>query len=244
MELTQLSPRLGLIASLVTPGVSLADVGTDHAYLPTALLLAGKIRSAVATDINRGPLSSAAEHARSAGVLDRIRLVLCDGLALVAPDEADEIVIAGMGGETMAGILAAAPWTKRGARLILQPQSKLPELRRWLYENGYRIDGEYLVRDAGRIYTVMTARGGSAPVPDTAELYVGEARLQHSRGLFGEYLRDMSRKLERISLALERSARPEDTERLREYREAAAGINEILTRGDDFVQGSADSGIF
>ena len=110
-----------------------------------------------------------------------IKFVLCDGLAGLAENEVDTVIIAGMGGETIINILSAAPWTNRDTHLILQPQSKQPELRRWLLENKYIINGEHLVCDSGKIYTVLTAEGGITQPYSTAQLYVGKVEKPHFR---------------------------------------------------------------
>lgn len=102
----------GRLAEQVPQGARLADVGTDHAYLPAWLLLAGRISGAVATDVREGPLQRGRETARLYKVEDRIVFRCCDGLAAVEPQEADTVVIAGMGGELMARIVERAPWTR------------------------------------------------------------------------------------------------------------------------------------
>ena len=128
MRRLELSPRLAAIAEQVPQGARLADVGTDHAYLPAWLLLAGRISGAVATDVREGPLQRGRETARLYKVEDRIVFRCCDGLAAVEPQEADTVVIAGMGGELMARIVERAPWT-RGCTLLLQPMSAQEVLR-------------------------------------------------------------------------------------------------------------------
>jgi len=228
MEKLVLSSRMALIASLVDEGSVLADVGTDHGYIPTWLLINGIIDRAVATDINAGPLSRARQVAQDYEISDSIDLRLCDGLAAVAPHEVNTVVIAGMGGETIISILSAAEWTKKDAKLILQPQSKQPELRRWLYENGYAIKSEHLVKDAGKMYCVFTSCGGSMPAPDTAELYAGCADLHADKALFKEFLEHESFKLLDIASRLEKSAKNEDHYRRAEYIEAAQGMQRML----------------
>ena len=132
----ELSPRLRLAADLVPEGARLADVGTDHAYLPACLLMEGKIPSAIAADLREGPLSRARETAAEYGCGDRMAFRLCDGLSGIRPEETDAVVIAGMGGETIAQILEAAPWVRtRKIPLVLQPMSSIPELRQWLGED-------------------------------------------------------------------------------------------------------------
>ena len=156
----ELSPRLSLLASWVPRGARLADVGTDHGFLPIWLRLSGRIASAVASDLRPGPLSRARANA-ALWCADGIDFRLCDGLADIAPGECDTVTIAGMGGENIAAILAAAPWTADGRHtLLLQPQSRAEALRRFLAEHGYAIAREALVRDRGFLYPVIEAGAG------------------------------------------------------------------------------------
>lgn len=166
----ELSPRLSAVAALVPPGARLADVGTDHAYLPVRLLLEGRISHAIAADIRPGPLDHARRTAREYGVTEQLDFRLCDGLAGIGPGECDTVAIAGMGGETIAGILAQAPWTRNGVRLILQPQSTQDVLRRFLAGSGYCIRSEQVVREGERWYPILLAEGG-----EMAPLSVGES---------------------------------------------------------------------
>ena len=118
-------------------GARLADVGTDHGYLPVWLLQHGRIESAIASDINALPLDHARATAREYGVTERMDFRLCPGLAKIKAEECDAIAIAGMGGETILGILEAAPWTHEDVHtLILQPQTKIDLLRCWLCGHG------------------------------------------------------------------------------------------------------------
>ena len=139
----ELSPRLRSVAELVPRGARFADVGTDHAYLPVWLLQRGVISRAVVSDLRQGPLDRARSTAEKYGLTGRMDFRLCDGLSAIRPDEADTIAIAGMGGETVAAILAAAPWIwERDCLLLLQPMSAQPVLRQWLQAHGYAIRRE------------------------------------------------------------------------------------------------------
>lgn len=148
-----------MCAEMVRGGSRLADIGTDHGYLPIELCLSGKIPSAIACDINPLPLSSAEENIALYGLSGRIQTRLSDGLEGIDPGEADDIVIAGMGGELIRDILAAAPWVRDGTkRLILQPMTHHGDLTAWLYENGFEIVSQRAVTDAGKPYTALAAR--------------------------------------------------------------------------------------
>lgn len=150
--------RLSLCAEYVREGSRLADIGTDHGYLPIELCLSGKIPSALACDINPLPLRCAEENIARYRLSDRIRTRLSDGLQNIRPDEADDIVIAGMGGELMRDILAAAQWVKNGEKhLVLQPMTHHEDLVRWLFENGFEILRQAAVEDEKKFYTVISA---------------------------------------------------------------------------------------
>ena len=168
-----LSARLALAASLVPRGCRFADVGTDHAFLPVWLVSSGRIDSAIATDLRRGPLNRAGETAARFGLTGQIDLRLCDGLEGLSPHEADCIAITGMGGETIRSILSAAPWTREDTLLLLQPQSNQGELRLWLAREGYRIEREHCLFEDEHWYTFLEVTGGEDPAPDPAEALMG-----------------------------------------------------------------------
>lgn len=164
LEPVQLTPRLLAIAEQVQPGARLADIGTDHAHLPIYLMQQGRIRTAIASDIREGPLMRAHENAKKHGCLSQLSLRLGAGLERVRPAECDTVSIAGMGGETIAGILHAAPWTADGQHLLLlQPMTMVAELRQALYHGGYAIEKESICREEHHWYVVMAARGGHTP---------------------------------------------------------------------------------
>lgn len=173
MHTIHLSSRLLAVAELVPPGGHVIDVGTDHGMLPVWLVQTGRAEHVWASDLRSGPLQSAERLIAETGTGERIDLRLTDGLQGFSADDADTVVIAGMGGETMVSILAAAPWLHEGVSLILQPQSKQGVLRRWLAENGFTVTCERLVRDAGRIYPILTAEDGISPPYTEAEYHIG-----------------------------------------------------------------------
>ena len=163
-------------AAFVRPGSRLADIGTDHGYLPIRLLLDGVVPSAIAADIRPGPLSSAKENALHYGVAENMDCRLSDGLAQICDGEVEDITIAGMGGELILHILTDAPWACRaGMRLILQPMTMAPELRRGLVKLGLDIKEEVAVSAAGRIYSVLCVEAAEQPAPrDAVWEYMGK----------------------------------------------------------------------
>ena len=187
----KLTPRLMTAVPFVRGGRLLADIGTDHAYLPIYLCEQGiltpvtsgngEILCALAADINKGPVERADQHIAAAGLMSRIKTRQTDGLdGLDAYDPAD-IVIFGMGGELIAAILAASPWVNReGRRLILQPMTHAEKLREYLLSAGFVIVGETLSREGDRIYQTVcaepTPEGSTPPALSSAQLAVGEPR--------------------------------------------------------------------
>ena len=223
MRSVELTPRLRALADLVCQGARLADVGTDHAYLPVWLLLQGRIDRAIAADLREGPLSRARETARQYSVEDRISFRLCDGLTAVGEDEADTISIAGMGGDTIAAILGAAPWT-RSKTLLLQPMTAFPNLRQWLQSNAYRIVEERIAREGSRLYSVWTVTGGTMPPLTPAELWAGAQRA--SDPLRAAYLEMMVGKVKR-ALAGQLASRQRSEAQIQTLSEVLRGLEEM-----------------
>lgn len=173
----ELSKRLSAILSLIPEGARVADIGTDHAYLPIALAASGRAKSIIACDIHKGPLAVAAKNLAVSGA-EGVDLRLGDGLSPVREGEADTIVIAGMGGEVIASILAAADWVKtRRPLLLLQPMTSAEELRCFLSDGGFSIRRELAVEDAGRVYAIIAAEyTGECGAYSEAEAYIGYLR--------------------------------------------------------------------
>ncbi|MEG2175039.1 MAG: class I SAM-dependent methyltransferase [Oscillospiraceae bacterium] len=159
MMIEHLDKRLWTVASLVRPGVRLADVGCDHGRLICALAQDGVIAGGVACDINEKPLSKAREKIAQSGLESRLTCRLSDGLSSVSSNEVDDVVIAGMGGETIAEILSACVWKDHGDKhFLLQPMTCASYLRNWLCANGFALEIERAAEAAGRTYSVMCVR--------------------------------------------------------------------------------------
>lgn len=204
----ELSPRLGAIAGLVPEACEcLADIGTDHGYVPVSLLLEGRIRRAVAADIGPLPLDHARRTAEQYGVTEKLDFRLGDGLSVLEPGEAEVIVIAGMGGDAITEILAAAPWSRAGPLLLLQPMSKAEVLRPFLPENGYAVLAERLVQDKGVLYPILTVQGGEMPPVSDAQAW-GGVRLEGDP-LRGLYIADRLLRLRRAAAGLAKARDPD-----------------------------------
>lgn len=177
-RLPQLDARLGAAAAFVRPGHTAADIGCDHGKLSAFLAASGRCPRVLACDVRPAPLEKAKRTC--APWADRIELRLGDGLSVLQPGEADDIIIAGMGAQTVIDILAAAPWVCDARyNLILVPATKHTWLRRWLAQNGFALVGETLARAAGRWYAVMNARySGEKREPDPLWCLTGTVQNQ------------------------------------------------------------------
>jgi tRNA (adenine22-N1)-methyltransferase len=159
----RIGPRLKKIAAFVPPGAKIADIGTDHAYLPLWLLENGAVDFAVATDIAAGPCRAAAAAALASGAAGRIKIRQGGGLSPLRAGEADTIVIAGMGGATIAEILAGGPEILREANaLVLQPMNGGRALRQWLCANGWPPAAEELAQEGRKVYEIIFAKKNPA----------------------------------------------------------------------------------
>lgn len=206
MRTFTLSGRLALCASFVAEDSRLADIGTDHAYLPIALLSDGKISSAVACDIAQGPLSRAEENIRRYRMQDKIQARLSDGLRNVKRDEIDAVVIAGMGAELIEKILSDCPYAKdERLSLILQPMTRYESLVRWLFENGFSIERQSAVTDQKKHYTVILARyTGETSSPSLLACLLG--KLDKTRAEDLAFLRHTLHRLKKQAIGDEAAA--------------------------------------
>lgn len=185
-----LSNRLLACCDFVRPGDRVADVGCDHGYLSIHLLQNGIARSVIASDVNEKPLQSARDNAAKFGFSDKITFCLSDGVQNI-PRDFDCMVCAGMGADTMMSIIGHAyddDWLANPRyRLILQCQSKRPELRQWLYDKGFRISRETLAKDGKFVYSIMEVFFDPGHGITPAETYITPQLLQDNHPLLPEY---------------------------------------------------------
>ena len=183
-----ISDRLLACAGFVKQGDRVADIGCDHGYLSTHLLTQGIARSCIASDVNEAPLQSAQRNARKFGVANRIEFFLSDGVQDI-PRDFDCMVCAGMGADTIMSIIHhSAEWLKDPKyRLILQCQSKRPELRQWLYDEGFRINRETLAKDGKFVYSIMEVVFDPGHPITPAQTYITPQLLEDNHPLLPEY---------------------------------------------------------
>lgn len=226
MKRTDLSKRLQRVADSVTAGARLADIGTDHGYIPIYLLEQGICPKAVASDVNSGPLERARDHIIEAGLEDRITLRKGSGLKPVDVNEVDTIVIAGMGGDLICQILSDSPeFMAAGKELVLQPQAEIFKVRRLLHEKNYRIDREWNLLDEGKYYVVILARPGKESYDHEGDYEYGRVLIRQKDPLLISYLQGQLAKKETI---LSRLSQERHGERIRELRGDIREIRRIL----------------
>lgn len=172
--------RLEAAAGFARRGARIADVGTDHASLPIYLVGNGVSPFAVASDINRGPLEAAIKNISAAGLSDKIETFLTDGLNGIEKFAVDDVFILGMGGELIMRIIKDAPFLKdKNLRLILQPMTHPNDLRKGLFDEGFNIVDEKLVRDRDRVYQIIVAEyDGIKREAEDIVLWLGEINLR------------------------------------------------------------------
>lgn len=152
----ELSKRLYAVAAMVTPGNVVCDVGCDHGYVSIFLVETKKSPKVYAMDINQGPLNRAKEHVLEAGLQDYIELQLSDGLLNMPEAMADTLICAGMGGRLVVKILSdSMEKVRKMKELVLQPQSEIGVVRAYLRAQGFRIDGEDMVKEDGKYYPIL-----------------------------------------------------------------------------------------
>lgn len=229
-----LSERLTAVARMITPGLRVADVGCDHGYLAIYLIKNHISPHVIAMDIGCGPLERAMEHVQEAGLAPEIEIRLSDGLAELNEDEADCIVMAGMGGPLMIDIMKRGEAICDEAReFILQPQSEIDRVRHFLEDNGYRIISEDIVLEDGKFYPMMKAIHGNMNLENEIYYRFGKILLHEEHPVLRAYLRNERRQLHEIRSELMDSPKTDRVEeRLKEIAEEIAMVDEAILMSD------------
>lgn len=214
----RLSKRLTALANMVTDGNRLADIGTDHGYIPIYLCQTGKIPSALAMDIGKGPLQQAQTHIAEHGLSEQIKIRLSDGMAALQSGEADTILIAGMGGGLVMKILSEGAEKLTGREeLILQPQSEITLVREFLRMRNFQILDEDMILEDGKYYPMMKvikqkAAEQTKDVPQNVADAFGPILLQKRHPVLKEWL---ERELKTTDTVMEQLSAQPDHERIR-----------------------------
>lgn len=239
----RLSKRLQSVAGLAGVCGTVADVGTDHGYIPVFLVGSKKADYAIAMDVNPGPLRRAKEHIAAYGMEHQIEARLSDGLSALSPGEADTVVIAGMGGSLMMRILSQGEGVAMSARkLVLQPQSEIQAFREFLYEHGYRMAAEDMVWEDGKYYPMMAVQpvwegrmdpaswmpSGLEGIAARIVFRYGPLLLQQGHPVLRQYLLQQQKQKQGILTHFISNARQDSGDRAAELRRELEDIEEAL----------------
>lgn len=216
--------RLKVCADMVSGNGIVCDVGTDHAYLPAYLIENNICDYAIASDINEGPLKFAQQTIIKYHIEDKIRLLKSDGLKNIPNENVSDVVIAGMGGETIAEIISATQWLKSGVNLVLQPMTRAGYLRKWLYNNGFEIAEEKAVIQDRFIYTAIRAfySGYKFNIGKVTEI-AGRINIETDAGM--KYCQNQLSKINNIAMGLSKAGKAEDSQ---EYQRIAERLTIMM----------------
>lgn len=208
MDTIKLTPRLQCVADCVKNCNLLADIGTDHAYIPIYTVQKDIANKAIASDVVKGPLKIAADNIKSHGLEDRITPVLANGLD--SAKDADVIVIAGMGGKLICSILENnMNIAKNTDYMIIQPMTCSYELRKFLHENGFSITAEKLAREEEKIYNIMVVKKGNEKFDDEFYYHIGKKLFENHDRLLSEYIKMRAKVIKKQFTGMKTSENPE-----------------------------------
>ncbi|MGM0108453.1 tRNA (adenine(22)-N(1))-methyltransferase [Enterococcus sp. AZ172] len=230
MNHTELSKRLETVGRFVPEAARLADIGSDHAYLPVALMLKGKIDFAIAGEVVKGPFESAKRQVMKNGLSERIEVRLANGLeAIEKDDQISAITIAGMGGSLIRDILESGRQNQRLSgeeRLILQPNIGEKTLRTWLKENNYQIIAEEIIEENKKIYEIIVAEKKEQPIDySEKELMFGPFLLEEKNAAFSA---KWQRELKQCEVILEQLKNASEQNRYETIQQEVEWIKEVL----------------
>ncbi len=218
MNETKLSKRLELVAKAIPKGVRLADIGSDHAYLPIYCVLNNLITSAIAGEVVEGPYQTAKNQVSRLGLDSTIMVRKGNGLDVIQPGEVDTITICGMGGSLITCILEEGKEKLDGiSRLILQPNLSAVSIRKWLLQNGWCIVQELILEEDNKIYEIIVADKGNPMLPYdekhiNKELLVGPILANKREAAFLKKWKQEKQNWERILLQLEEANDSEEVQ--------------------------------
>lgn len=220
--------RLEAVAAMVPQGCVLADIGTDHAYLPVWLLQKGRIKAAVAADIAAGPCRAAQTNIGMYGLKDKIQVRQGSGLTVLQPDEADGAVIAGMGGSTIIEILKESPEVAAALKfLIVQPMAGAAGLRKWACANGWRIADEALAEEPQHLYEIILLVHGHEAGYSDAEYEIGPKLIKKRPPLLAKHFDKVQGTYKRMLDSMAKSPQAQQTEKYKKLQELYAGLEEL-----------------
>ena len=188
MDIIKLTPRLQCVADCVKKCSLLADIGTDHAYIPIYTVQKGIADKAIASDVVKGPLKIASENIKAYNLEDKITITMANGLD--SAKDADVTVIAGMGGKLICTILSDnIDIAKKSDYMVIQPMTCSYELRKFLHSNGFEIIDERLAKEENKIYNIMVVKEGNEKFEDEFYYYIGKKLFENYNPLLSEYIK-------------------------------------------------------
>lgn len=225
----KLTPRLQTIAEKVDKGSIVADIGTDHGYIPIYLIENGISTKAIAADINKGPLDNARKQILLYNYQDKIETRLGNGLDVITLGEIDTIIIAGMGGLLIRDILTDNLATAKNAKkLILQPMVAQADLRKWLVDNGFKIMDEQLAKEGHKYYEILVAVEGDETVKEDIDYEIGKKLIEKQDPLLEEYMRKQIDIQRSILKSLENQSSDNAHQKSIECKEKIFKLEEVL----------------
>lgn len=230
MNAKKLSKRLQTVASFVPTGAIVADIGSDHAYLPCYLVINGIAKGAIAGEVVKGPFESAERQVRTEGLTDQIKVRLADGLAAVhAEDNVDTVTIAGMGGPLIVSILEKHPESlEKVTRLILQPNIHAKVIREWAMKHGWAIYDEEILEEDDKIYEILVLQRGDMTLTELETLVGPELMKSKGEAFTKKWSREVAN-WERVRSAIEQAERtPENEEKLAELAHLKQLVEGVL----------------
>jgi tRNA (adenine22-N1)-methyltransferase len=237
MNIEQLSKRLETVVSYIPEGARIADIGSDHAYLPCYAVRNGIAESAIAGEVVKGPYLSAEKQVKDAGLGDKIEVRLGNGLEVVSPGEVDCVTIAGMGGALISSILEEGKEKLSSVnRLILQPNVSAKSIRLWLLHNGWELSAEEIIEEDGKVYEILTADRGEPERPYSGdehqkELLLGPFLMKERKDVFRKKWTQESAQWKNILSNMEKA---EQTDALNERRDELKNkiqmVEEVLSK--------------
>ncbi|MEG6616383.1 class I SAM-dependent methyltransferase [Peptococcaceae bacterium 1198_IL3148] len=231
MVTNMLSSRLATLSNYVKPGSVMADIGTDHGYLPIYLVKSGICPKAIACDVRQMPLETARKNVLANCLDKKIELRLGDGIQVLKPGEVQVVSIAGMGGSTIRQILSDKPDVLAELdRLILQPMGDEESLRQWLLTNGWRIIDEELVLEDERLYTIIVSEQGAEPLPEPIVLEIGPRLMEKHHSLLPQLIARLQDKYRLMINGLAKSNRAETQAKLALAKKRLQDLEEVATK--------------
>lgn len=221
--------RLECIKSMVSKCNVAADIGTDHGYVAVMLLKDNICEKVIATDLNEGPLKKAIEHLTNENLNDKCDFRLGSGLTVLNEHEADALIIAGMGGELIADIIETSKnIALKANQLILQPMTTADRLRRYLYENDFKITDEKMVKELHHYYFIIKAEPGKVEIENEIYYEISKILLEKKEPLMLEYLKRLLSVNENIIRSIEKNHNSDYNKKIDALRKKNEKIRELM----------------